>query len=68
MEGVNRELKKIDGKFNDGKDFVDYRLSFYCEESRKRFQILFDKFVSDILQILDDDRLNEKNTAIQENE
>lgn len=56
MNGIKRELRHTNWKFNNEKDFIDYSITFYCNQSYERIKNAFSKLTDEIGQILEEDR------------
>ena len=59
--GLRKEMRRTNYKFNSADDFVDYKVSYFCQESFEQINRVFNEFIEELGKVLDEDRvLHEK--------
>lgn len=69
MEGIERKMEvRQDSqiKLNNPKDFFDYSVSYFLPETKERIEAAYDKLITEIGKILEDDRLKAKEKEMYE--
>lgn len=63
--GIRREMQRTNCRFNRSDDFVDYRVSCFCQESFEQIKRAFNNFTNELGRILEEDRIMcEKRAAV----
>ncbi len=62
-------LRETNYKFNSADDFIDFKVSFNCDENRDRFYDLMHKFCDELTELVKrDQEMAEKNADISKTE
>lgn len=61
---IRREMQRKDYKLNSADDFVDYRVSYFCQESSELIKRAFIDFTNKLGRILEEDRIMYENRAV----
>ncbi len=62
MKQEKYTLRQTNYKFNSADDFIDFKVSFNCDENRDRFYELMHKFCSELTALVEEDqRMAEEN-------
>ncbi len=56
MKQEKYTLRKTNYKFNSADDFIDWKISFNCDENRDRFLELIRKFCSELTVLVEEDQ------------
>lgn len=62
--GIIREMQKTNYRFNNLDDFVDYRVSYFCQESSEQIKRAFNDFINELGRILEEDRIMYEKRAV----
>lgn len=62
--GIIREMQKTNYRFNNLDDFVDYRVSYFCQESSELIKRAFIDFANELGRILEEDRIMYEKRAV----